>query len=112
MGMKRSRLVLSQDELMRARKRVRSRDKGRCRCCGIRSGLHVHHIVYRSQGGDDAEWNLITLCHHCHDSIHKPHPRTGAMLIIMPNEEGQPIDANGPVKFFFANGWLPRRKVA
>ena len=44
---------------------VRRRD-GHCRCCGGRSGLHVHHIVFRSQGGSDEPDNLILLCSECH----------------------------------------------
>ena len=33
--------------------------------------LHVHHIVFRSQGGSDSPDNLITLCKTCHDDLHK-----------------------------------------
>lgn len=29
-----------------------------------------HHIKYKSQGGSDEEWNLVTLCMACHDKIH------------------------------------------
>jgi hypothetical protein len=32
--------------------------------------LHVHHIVFRSQGGTDAPANLITLCKACHEDLH------------------------------------------
>ncbi len=32
--------------------------------------LHVHHIVFRSQGGTDVSTNLITLCADCHDALH------------------------------------------
>jgi len=31
-----------------------------------RKNLQVHHLVKRSQLGDDAEGNLITLCAICH----------------------------------------------
>ena len=49
---------------------VLRRDHWKCRCCGRRDGLHVHHIVYRSQGGLDVMENLIALCHQCHDKVH------------------------------------------
>ena len=46
-------------------------------CCqhkgrGIRHSkqLHVHHVVYRSQGGSDVPDNLVTLCRSCHDELH------------------------------------------
>ncbi|MBE0421020.1 HNH endonuclease, partial [Pseudoalteromonas nigrifaciens] len=32
--------------------------------------LHVHHKVFRSQGGTDAPSNLITLCETCHNDLH------------------------------------------
>lgn len=44
-----------------------------CKCrvfgCGVRFGLQVHHIITRSQGGPDEEWNKITLCIKHHDLI-------------------------------------------
>ena len=47
-----------------------SRDGWRCQCCGTRSNLEVHHKEFRSQGGDDSEENLITLCFACHSLLH------------------------------------------
>lgn len=50
---------------------VRARDSHRCRWCGARGvALEVHHILYRSQGGPDEEWNLITLCDEHHRLAH------------------------------------------
>ena len=49
------------------------RDKGRCRACGKKLAVdsaHVHHIIYRSQGGPHTEENLITLCEQCHGIAH------------------------------------------
>jgi RRXRR protein/HNH endonuclease len=34
------------------------------------SKLHVHHIVFRSNGGTNARSNLITLCETCHSDLH------------------------------------------
>jgi 5-methylcytosine-specific restriction endonuclease McrA len=36
----------------------------------MRNGLHVHHIIYRSEQGVDESWNLVAVCHECHDLIH------------------------------------------
>lgn len=33
--------------------------------------LHVHHIVFRSDGGTDSPDNLITLCERCHEALHR-----------------------------------------
>ncbi|MCI8825355.1 MAG: HNH endonuclease [Lachnospiraceae bacterium] len=51
---------------------VLHRDSYTCQCCKGRhkdSKLEVHHIVFKSQGGDE-ESNLITLCHTCHKDLH------------------------------------------
>ena len=41
-----------------------------CEYCETRRGIHVHHRVFRSQGGDDAPENLVWLCGVCHDEAH------------------------------------------
>ncbi len=51
------------------RSEVLSRDRYRCRGCLYNSG-EVHHILFRSQGGLDEAWNLITLCPSCHRRAH------------------------------------------
>lgn len=52
------------------RKVIIKLDGGRCRVCGTKYNLHVHHIRYRSEGGTHDEDNLITLCIPHHDLIH------------------------------------------
>lgn len=50
---------------------VLNRDNYTCQCCKTKKGtLHVHHIVYRSNGGSDKMENLITLCENCHTKLH------------------------------------------
>lgn len=54
---------------------VLHRDGYICQCCKKNSKknieLHIHHIVFRSNGGTDTKNNLITLCKPCHDKLHK-----------------------------------------
>ncbi len=38
---------------------------------GCSKKVHVHHIVFRSDGGSDTPSNLITLCEKHHDQLHK-----------------------------------------
>jgi 5-methylcytosine-specific restriction endonuclease McrA len=52
------------------RQQLLRRDRWRCQGCGALSHLEVHHRTLRSQTGDDAEENLITLCSGCHASVH------------------------------------------
>ena len=59
------------------REAVFTRDGYTCQCCGrtIKDGaiLHVHHVIYRSQGGTNRMSNLITVCDKCHTPAnHRP----------------------------------------
>jgi len=51
-------------------RKVWDRDGWRCRRCKSRNNLHAHHVVWRSEGGRDETWNLLTLCQACHDQVH------------------------------------------
>jgi len=61
----------------RVKQVVRVRDGHRCRICGERKSLEVHHITYilnsvsiRGRELEHPEW-LITLCRHCHRQVHE-----------------------------------------
>ncbi len=56
-------------QLREANRFVRQRDQSKCRCCG-KPGAEVHHLKYRSQGGDSDVNNLALLCKRCHEDIH------------------------------------------
>jgi hypothetical protein len=64
----------AQDREYRATEfRILERDNYRCQVpgCSARRHLEVHHIIFRSHQGPDADWNLITLCHaHHHHAVH------------------------------------------
>lgn len=50
---------------------LRRHKLGPCRVCGKRSWpLGLHHLVPRSQGGDDVPWNLVPLCGSGTDGCH------------------------------------------
>lgn len=44
--------------------------QGKCQNCFTDVGLTAHHIIFRSQGGDDSFGNLVTLCENCHRYAH------------------------------------------
>lgn len=52
------------------RERILARDRYQCQVCGTTNNLHVHHILFRSQGGQDDESNMVTVCFTHHDAIH------------------------------------------
>jgi 5-methylcytosine-specific restriction endonuclease McrA len=67
---KQPRLRLDPELYERLHEQVLRRDGWICQNCGSRSNLEVHHKEFRSQGGDDTEQNLITVCAKCHARLH------------------------------------------
>jgi 5-methylcytosine-specific restriction endonuclease McrA len=51
---------------------VLSRDGEQCQLCGTGGDnrLQLHHLVYRSHGGEHVSENLVTLCFRCHEDVH------------------------------------------
>ena len=41
-----------------------------CVICGTNKDLQHHHIIPKAEGGDDHQWNLLTLCFEHHNFIH------------------------------------------
>ena len=37
----------------------------------INPAWHAHHVLYRSQGGDDVDANLLSLCGDHHAAVHQ-----------------------------------------
>jgi 5-methylcytosine-specific restriction endonuclease McrA len=54
----------------RLMKCVLERDQWKCQKCGSLENLQVHHKIKRSQQGNDALENLVTLCSYCHMAEH------------------------------------------
>lgn len=51
------------------RRQVQERDRSQCRMC--RSTVsELHHVIYRSEGGENLAGNLISLCRYCHERVH------------------------------------------
>jgi hypothetical protein len=67
------------------RRKVKHRDKGRCRIPGCRSSCNVdiHHLWWLSLGGSHDYNNLITLCEAHHIALHE-----GALHITFDPESG------------------------
>lgn len=56
------------------RQYVLDRDDYRCQVCGWGKelgGLHLHHVQFRSLGGDHESNNLVVLCWQCHTAVHQ-----------------------------------------
>jgi len=61
-----------QKDFYNVKQYVLARDSHKCQAgkTGCSEKLHVHHIIFRSQGGSDAPDNLITLCEKHHNDLH------------------------------------------
>ena len=66
---------MAKDIPKKVRDEVLSRDSfdgwACCIYCGRPGpGLHLHHVVRRSQGGKHEASNLVALCFNCHERLH------------------------------------------
>ncbi len=52
------------------RREVLARDGYECTHCSRRGKLHVHHIIFRENGGRTSADNLMALCLGCHGMVH------------------------------------------
>lgn len=65
---------LASEEWKQKRALVLERDKHRCRRCGAKGYgtiLHVHHMWYPQNWGEESIDDLITLCDSCHKEVHE-----------------------------------------
>lgn len=97
-------------------RRVVDRNAGRrkcgegaeCRLCGKRSPLERHHLVPRSQRGDDVDANIVPLCGGFTDGCHRLITENDADALALlrgrlwPEEEAYAAQRMGW-------GWLERR---
>jgi hypothetical protein len=70
---------------------ILKRDNYTCQDCGHQwwQGLHVHHRIFRKNGGEDTKVNLITLCRACHI---KRHHRASIANIEEDENENKKVD--------------------
>ncbi|MBS3953650.1 MAG: hypothetical protein KGZ88_11940 [Methylomicrobium sp.] len=60
---------LQQERWQKLRSKVVFRDQAKCRHCGGRHKLEVHHLTYARRGRELMK-DLITLCAACHGAAH------------------------------------------
>ncbi len=63
-------LQLDPERYRELKMKILERDGWKCQYCGRRDELQIHHLVRRSQQGEDCEQNLIVLCSRCHRLLH------------------------------------------
>jgi 5-methylcytosine-specific restriction endonuclease McrA len=82
-----------------------------CRMCGHKRGsatvrrraLTRHHLIPRSQGGDDVDANLVPICESCHAFVHSQPPGGSASValraVLDPAEQAYCIWKVGEARF-------------
>ena len=78
--------MLQDDRWNRRRMEIYRRDGFRCRRCGAKKKLNVHHrwYVYGRKPWQYPDRCLVTLCEHCHNHVHRMrHIRFAVWLIIL-----------------------------
>lgn len=50
--------------------RLLSFEHDECAVCRSPHQLHLHHVLFRSHGGDDVRANITPLCFECHEGYH------------------------------------------
>ena len=74
---------LSSPEWKSKRLKVLERDGHKCRACGYKYRLEVHHITYRNLEQEPLN-ELLTVCRRCHQKIHDKYgvKRTGLFPLV------------------------------
>ena len=82
------------------------RTEPRCLCCGHKGFIHAHHLLNRSQGGDDVLANLVPLCAGCHEAHHRMNTRTvrDALATYLLSERG--AEALAYLRSKRSDGWI------
>lgn len=53
---------------------VSNQQEGQCAMPGCQDDIeHYHHVTPKSKGGSDRPENIVGLCAHCHEELHKGH---------------------------------------
>ena len=55
-----------------------------CQGCGLEGPLDPHHIIKRSQGGDEGPENIKWLCRMCHEKVEPSSSKLGGIACIVP----------------------------
>jgi len=67
---------------------IGEQDRFNCEYCCANNGSEIHHIKYKSRGGNDEIENLIGLCKQCHLRSHnqlEPYITEKQLLKIIKN---------------------------
>lgn len=51
-----------------------------CEITGVTVNLHLHHVIYKSHGGDDLRQNIVCMADWLHERYHAHDPMVRKML--------------------------------
>jgi len=64
-----------------------------CEITGETSGLHLHHVIFKGQQGDDLRENIVCMVDWFHDEYHRGSP--AAMKLLAEHVDGRRPDVAG-----------------
>jgi len=89
-GPKRPKRIVATKEEWQA---IAEAKQGPCRICrrvesngSLHTTIELHHLIRRSQGGDDVADNIVPLCGACHRKLHDGRPGL-AQIRLTPAEK-------------------------
>lgn len=91
-----------------------------CEITGATSGLHLHHVIFRSHGGDDLRCNIICMAEAVHSPYHRGNPRVQTMVARYVDEHrpdvacyiAEKLGGADPLLEWFARHGIPNTKEA
>jgi hypothetical protein len=75
---------LKSDYWKEIREKVYKRDNYKCKLCGSKENICVHHSTYDNLGNEILD-DLITICKHCHNAFHKINPNISYKNYVLKN---------------------------
>lgn len=63
---------LDSPEWKEKRRKVLLRENYICEGCGDEKAIEIHHISYKHKGNEFL-FELVALCQHCHETVHREH---------------------------------------
>lgn len=98
---------------LRTRFSILKRDGFRCQYCGVHAGnaeLCVDHVIPKSRGGKDEEWNFLTACTDCNTGKHDVDEDAHLLWALMCARDRDDHDT-GFMYFIIlqSRGWTPEQ---
>lgn len=95
---------LKSPKWQRKRLKIYERDNFTCKLCGdTETTLNVHHLKYSANPIETPDYDLITLCQHCHKFVEDMKLKEIGMPILLSKEKHPEYDMQAFIATFPSN---------